>query len=105
MDMPKALALLWELIRDNEAIGKYRTIKKMDQIFGLDLFKKDKMIVDHKIKKLIDEREYARGKKDWVKADEIREKIKKLVNPFNPFDYRVRAAPNELDVSHHNKPS
>jgi len=35
-----------------------------------------------------------------------REKIKKLVNPFNPFDYSVKKTEeNPLDVSHHDKPN
>ena len=76
LDMPKALAILWKLIRDKNAEGKLRTIKEMDKVFGLDLLKKEKIEIPAKIKKLVEEREEARKKKDWSRADEIRELLK-----------------------------
>jgi cysteinyl-tRNA synthetase len=78
LDMPKALAALWDLLRDEKAIGKYHTIRKMDEVLGLDLLKKEKIEIPAEIKKLVDEREKARKSKDWKKSDEIRNKIKKL---------------------------
>jgi cysteinyl-tRNA synthetase len=76
--MPNALAELWDFIRDKKAKGKYQTIKKMDEVFGLDLLKKEKIEISKKVKELIKKREKARKEKNWEKADEIREKIKKL---------------------------
>jgi len=35
------LQVLWKLVRDKNAKGKYQTIKKMDEVFGLDLLKKE----------------------------------------------------------------
>jgi cysteinyl-tRNA synthetase len=78
LDMPKALQVLWKLIRDNKAKGKLGLIKKMDEVFGLDLLKKETIKIPDKIKKLVSDRENARKKKDWKKADELRTKIKKL---------------------------
>ncbi len=78
LDMPKALQVLWAFVRDKKVVGKVQTIKKMDEIFGLDLLKKEKIIIPNNIRKLADEREKARQNKDWKKADEIREKIKRL---------------------------
>jgi len=78
LDMPKALAVLWKLVRDKDAKGKLATIKKIDEVFGLDLLKKEKINVPVEVKKLVKEREKARKVKDFEKADEIREKIKKL---------------------------
>ena len=77
LDMPKALSVLWNLARDKKAQGKYRTIAKMDKVFGLDLLKKEKISIPAEIKKLVDEREKYRKAGDWQKADELREKIKK----------------------------
>ncbi|MBI2046643.1 cysteine--tRNA ligase [Candidatus Pacearchaeota archaeon] len=76
LDMPKALAVLWELLRDEKAEGKIKTIEKMDRVFGLDLLKKEKIEIPAEVKRLVDERESARKSKDWKKADELREKIK-----------------------------
>jgi cysteinyl-tRNA synthetase len=78
LDMPKALSILWGIIRDKKTQGKLRTIKEMDKIFGLDLLEKEKIEIPKEIKKLIAEREQARKNKDFQKSDELREKIKSL---------------------------
>lgn len=78
LDMPSALAVLWKLVRDAEAEGKVKTIRKMEEVFGLWLFEKDKIKVPKEIKELVDKREEARKKKDWKIADNLREKIREL---------------------------
>lgn len=78
LDMPKALQVLWELVRDKKAHGKLRTIKKIDFVFGLDLLKKEKIKIPENIKKLAEERKKSRNKKNWEKSDEIRKKINEL---------------------------
>jgi len=75
LDIPNALQVLWKLIRDEKATGKIQTIKKMDEVFGLDLLKKEKLQIPNEIKKLVEERQKARNKKNWKLADELREKI------------------------------
>jgi len=77
LDMPKALQVLWNMLRDAKAEGKLKAVEKMDSIFGLDLLKKAEVLVPAEIKKLVQEREEARKKKNFKLADEIREKIKK----------------------------
>lgn len=74
LDTPKALQVLWKLVKDGKAEGKYQTIKKIDEVFGLDLFK---LKIPEKIKKLRKLREKARKNKDWQKSDEIRNQINK----------------------------
>jgi cysteinyl-tRNA synthetase len=78
LDTPKALQVLWELVRDEKAQGKFQTIKKMDEVFGLMLLEKEKVEIPNEIKKLAEEREKARVEKNWKKADEFRNKINKL---------------------------
>ncbi len=78
LDMPVALSVLWNLIRDKKAEGEIKTIQKMDKIFGLDLLKEERVSIPNNVKKLIDQREKARKEKNWQKADELRQKIKKL---------------------------
>lgn len=73
-DMPKALQVLWKLIRDSKAQGKIKTLKEMDKVFGLNLLKSN---ISKEIKKLAEEREKLRKKKDWKGADKIRAKIEK----------------------------
>ena len=78
LNMPKALQVLWELIRDKKANGKLKTLKKMDDVLGLDLLKKDKSNIPNSVKKLSEERNKFRKEKAWKKADVLREKISKL---------------------------
>ncbi len=77
LNTPKALQVLWELLRDEKAAGKIETIKKMDSVFGLKLLEKEKLEIPEEIIKFAEERELARKRKEWKKADDIREKIKK----------------------------
>ena len=78
LDMPKALSVLWKMLRDQKAIGKIKTIAEMDKVFGLDLLKKEELKIPQEVKKLINERETARKNKDFNKSDELRDKIKEL---------------------------
>jgi cysteinyl-tRNA synthetase len=78
LNMPNALTVLWKLIRDEKAYGKYQTIKKMDEVFGLKLIEKETQKIPEEIKKLLKQRENARNEKDWNKSDKLREQIKKL---------------------------
>lgn len=78
LNTPKALQVLWKLVRDKKAKGKVKTIKEMDKVLGLDLLRKEKKKIPDEVKKLVEERKLARKKKDWKKADELRDKINKL---------------------------
>ena len=78
LNTPKALQVLWNLVRDKKASGKLNTIKEMDKILGLNLLEKEKIKVPEKIKMLVKGREDLRKKKQWEKADELRDKINKL---------------------------
>jgi cysteinyl-tRNA synthetase len=78
LNTPKALQILWKLVRDDKVEGKYQTIKKIDEVFGLKLLEKEKFEIPNEIKRLVKERADARKNKDWKKSDELREKINKL---------------------------
>jgi cysteinyl-tRNA synthetase len=78
LDMPGALQILWRLVRDGKTKGKLGSIKKMDEVLGLDLLKKERMKIPEKIKTLVRERDKARKGKEWKKADELRRNINKL---------------------------
>lgn len=78
LNTPNALSVVWTMLRDEKAEGKYQTLKEMDKVLGLDVFKKDKIEIPKKVEELAQQRETARKNKDWKKADELREKIKQL---------------------------
>ena len=79
INSPKALAYLWDILRDDRLNNseKYELALDFDRFFGLELDKDEKLEIPANIKKMIEEREEARKNKEWKKADEIREKINK----------------------------
>lgn len=76
LNTPKALQVLWKLVRDEKAKGKINTLKEMDKVLGLKLLEKEKIDIPEEVMKLIKEREEARKNKEWAKSDELRDKIK-----------------------------
>ena len=88
LNTPKALQILWKLVRDKKAKAKLKTIKKMDEVFGLDLLEKEKIKISAKVKNLVKEREEARKEKDWKRADELRAKIRNLGYSIDDFQER-----------------
>jgi len=78
LNMPDALQVLWKLVRDEKAKGKYQTIKKIDEVFGLKLLEKENLIVPEKVDELLKKRENSRKNKNWNESDKLREKIKSL---------------------------
>ena len=80
-DTPKALALIWEMIRSKEINhnDKKSALLEFDKVLGLglDKIKKEEIIIPDNIKELIKQREEARKNKDWGLSDELRNKINK----------------------------
>ena len=76
LNTPKALALMWKLIRNNKA--SYKLLLEFDKIFGLDLDKIKETKIPEKVKKLAKQREKYRKENEWKKSDEIRKGIEKL---------------------------
>ncbi len=87
INIPKAIAVMWDLVKsDEDDIKKYYTILDFDRVFGLRLkfIKRGKDKISDKIKKKIEElikkREDARKNKDWKRADDLRDELKKRYN-------------------------
>ncbi|MEK6945919.1 MAG: cysteine--tRNA ligase [Nanoarchaeota archaeon] len=78
LNTPNAVKVLWKMLRDQKAEGKFRTIKKMDEVLGLRLFERDDVSIPRDIRKLIDEREKARKEKNWKIADALRDRVRDL---------------------------
>ena len=87
---PVALSSIFQLInRANQLFDKnkltsvdakniLRLLRKIDKVFNFIFWGKKAPKIPSFIKKIIKEREKARKRKDWKKADEIRQEIKKL---------------------------
>ena len=82
LNTAKALATLWDVLKDETLTGKdkYSLLLKFDKVLGLNFKKlrKEKTTFPAGVKKLAEQRLQARANKDWKKADELREKIKEL---------------------------
>ena len=76
LNIPRALQVLWKLVRDKKANGKFKTIKKMDEDFGLNILEKNIPKIPKNILDLVKEREKSRKEKNWKISDDIRNKIK-----------------------------
>lgn len=93
LNTPKAIALMWDLIKDENVSKKDKrsTLLVFDKVFGLELDKSNKKLVSllsgkgekleigslpKNIKEIVEEREKARKEKDFKKADKLREELK-----------------------------
>ncbi|MBX2866898.1 cysteine--tRNA ligase [Candidatus Kaiserbacteria bacterium] len=88
LDTPKALAVLWNLIKDTEVPveDKVATLLRMDSILGIglsdtpDKARRELGIINvedipQDVQELMTKREEARKKKDWDEADRLREEL------------------------------
>ena len=85
LDTPRALALLWDVIKDeNMSAGdKKATILDFNKVLGLGFENLKEEIIPKNVLQLVEEREQARANKDFKKSDELRDKI-------NSFGYDVK---------------
>jgi cysteinyl-tRNA synthetase len=79
IDMPGALAVMWELLKDHtlDSDCKKATLLDFDRILGLGLESLHVEPIPIHILDLIAEREKAREEKNWEKADALRKEIEK----------------------------
>ena len=94
LDTPRALSLLWDLIKDESIPGadKKATVLDFDKVLGLGFENLKKEKIPSKITKLAEEREEARKNKNFKKSDELRKKI-------NSLGYEIKDTGNSYKVS------
>lgn len=80
LDTPKAIALLWEMTKDERLpLTEMRhLLRNFDKVLGLNLDKTESFQIPEGIQKLIIDRENARNSKNFAKSDEIRTEIESL---------------------------
>lgn len=76
LNAPEGLQVLWKLVRDKNAKGKLETIKKMDLVFGLELFEKKQEKIPKEVEQLRKQMDINRINKNYKKSDKLREEIK-----------------------------
>jgi cysteinyl-tRNA synthetase len=86
LDMPGALALAWDLLKDKNIIDneKYELLLDFDQVFGLSIKesatsgkRSETESLPKEIMDKVKAREQFRKDKDWDKADEIRKELER----------------------------
>jgi len=84
LNMPQALSVLWETVNSDYPTGaKHASVLRMNEVLGLNLNqvssqKQQQDNVSKQIKKLVQEREDLRAKKDWESADKLRIRLRGL---------------------------
>lgn len=82
LDTPKALAVMWELVRsDCPGEAKLQSLFESDKILGFSLKETWEELIKplpDEVQKLVQKREKLRSQKHWEKADELRKQIETL---------------------------
>jgi len=93
LDTPRALTVLWEVVKDENLSNadKKATILDFDQVLGLGFENLKKEEIPEEVKNLAQAREQARLNKDFSKSDELRVKINALGYEIKDTDedYRI----------------
>lgn len=81
LNMPRALALAWDLLKSNlSASTKKATLIEFDRVLGLGIaeWQPTEEILPDEVEKLVEKRNQARKEKRWQDADAVREEIRAL---------------------------
>jgi cysteinyl-tRNA synthetase len=96
LNMPRALAVTWDLVRSDLTDAKKKaTLQMFDSVLGLNLatWQPKEETIPEDISRLIDQRQKARENKNWTEADEIREQL-------TAAGYHVKDTPDGPQVKH-----
>lgn len=81
LNMPRALAIVWEMLRSKEKLEvKSAALLRMDEILGFDIQRLSKEMLDvpEHIKQMVGERNVLRNDKKFHLADQMRLRIEKM---------------------------
>ncbi|MBU1110887.1 cysteine--tRNA ligase [Patescibacteria group bacterium] len=101
LDTPRAMAVLWEMVKaeDLSAVDRLSLAEKWDKVLGLDLLNDELKTQSYELKelpeqvqKLISQREELRENKEFVKADGIRERLQGM-------GYRLEDTPENTEIT------
>ncbi|MFH1972712.1 MAG: cysteine--tRNA ligase [archaeon] len=79
LNTPKALAVVWDMVKDEKVINKkkYKVLMEFDRVLGLRLDEIKVEKLPKEITLLIEKREHSRLQKHWDDADKLRDELKK----------------------------
>ncbi|MCX6755115.1 MAG: cysteine--tRNA ligase [Candidatus Nomurabacteria bacterium] len=93
LDTPKALTLIWDILKDEKVSNadKKTTLLDFDKVLGLGLDKLKEDNISDEVTAFAEEREQARKNKDFQKSDDLREKI-------NSLGYEIKDIPEGYKI-------
>lgn len=93
LDTPRALAIVWEILKDENisSADKRATLLDFDQVLGLGLADLKEEEIPEGVTALLEARKKAREEKDFKASDELRTKI-------NALGYEVKDSPLGQEV-------
>lgn len=98
LNMPGALATLWEMVRsDLPAPVRRAVLKEVDQVFSLNVFQKSQLELPKAVQELIEAREEARKAQEWSRADELRGNISAMgyeIEDSSGGEYKIHKKSN-----------
>ena len=94
LDTPRALTVLWDLIKDENVspVDRKATVLDFDRVLGLGFEKLKEEKIPKEIIELAEKRELARKNKNFKKSDELRKKI-------NFLGYEVKDTPDGQKIN------
>jgi cysteinyl-tRNA synthetase len=80
LDTPKALALVWEIVKNEDLSDpeKRHLLWNFDKVLGLNLDKEETVVLSTEVADLVAQRDTARAHKDFALSDELRTQIENL---------------------------
>lgn len=82
LNMPRALAVIWELLKDDTVStqDKYETLLHMDQVlgFGFSDWQPEESEIPAEVLGMVEERAAARKNRDFAEADRLRDALKQM---------------------------
>ena len=76
LNMPVAMSIVWEVIKNPRKSKQFANLlKKFDIVLGLKIDEEEKVDLPEEILELVEQRKKAREQKDWGKSDELRDLI------------------------------
>jgi cysteinyl-tRNA synthetase len=100
LNMPRALAVVWELVREDlRPATKKATLLQFDQVLGFRLaeWQPEEVVIPREVMSLVEERERARTAKQWKDADALRTQVRQAGYEIEdtPQGPKIRAARQE----------
>jgi cysteinyl-tRNA synthetase len=78
LNMPQALAVVWDILKNNKSKEYAKLLLKFDTVLSLDFEKEENIEISDEVKEILNLRKQARENKDFKTSDDLRDKLNEL---------------------------